>query len=142
MKQKILALVLALSCGALYAQTIKVTDAWVRATVPDQRATGAFMKIYARDGATLMGAASPVAGITQIHQMTLDGDVMKMRALADGLKIPAGKTVELKSGGYHLMLLDLKLALVKDSTVPLTLVFKDKQGRSNNLAMTVPVRLH
>lgn len=64
---------------------------------------------------------------------------MKMRALPAGLLLPAGKTVELKPGGYHLMLMDLKTALPKDSTIPLTLVFKDAKGVESRLELKVPV---
>jgi copper(I)-binding protein len=64
---------------------------------------------------------------------------MKMKAVAGGLDLPAGKTVELKPGGYHVMLMDLKAALPKDSTVPLTLVFKDAKGVESRLELKVPV---
>ena len=80
-------------------------------------ATGAFMKITSKDGARLVSASSPVAGVTEVHEMKMDGGVMKMRALQDGLDLPAGKTVELKPGGYHVMLMDLKSTLTKNGTV-------------------------
>ena len=81
----------------------------------------------------------PQAGVVEIHEMAMDGNVMKMRALANGLELPAGKTVELKPGGYHVMMMDLKAALPKDSTVPLTLVFKDAKGAESRLELKVPV---
>ena len=65
------------------------------------------MKITAPEGAKLVGASSPAAGVTEVHEMKMEGDVMKMRAMPF-LDLPAGKTVELKPGGYHIMLLDLK----------------------------------
>ncbi|MDO8450440.1 MAG: copper chaperone PCu(A)C [Rhodoferax sp.] len=139
MKLKALAVIAALACGTLYAQTVEVKDAWVRTTVPGQKATGAFMKVTAKDGAKLVGASSPVAGVTEVHEMKMDGDVMKMRAVAGGLDLPAGKTVELKPGGYHVMLMDLKAPLAKDSTVPLTLVFKDAKGVESKVELKVPV---
>lgn len=71
--------------------------------------------------------------------MKMDGDVMKMRAVEGGLELPAGKTVELKPGGYHVMLMDLKAALPKDSTIPLTLVFKDAKGVESKVELKVPV---
>jgi copper(I)-binding protein len=71
--------------------------------------------------------------------MKMEGDIMKMKAVAGGLDLPAGKTVELKPGSYHLMLMDLKAALPKDSTVPLTLVFKDAKGVQSRLELKVPV---
>ena len=116
MKLKFLALIAALTCGAAYAQSVEIRDAWIRTSVPGQKATGAFMKITAKDGTKLMGASSPAAGVAQVHEMKMEADVMKMRAVTGGLDIAAGKTVELKPGGYHLMLMDLKAALQKDST--------------------------
>ena len=139
MKFKALTLITALACGSLYAQTVDVKDAWVRTAVPGQKATGAFMKITAKDGAKLVSATSPAAGVAEVHEMKMDGDVMKMRAVQGGLDLPAGKTVELKPGGYHVMLMDLKAALPKDSTVPLTLVFKDAKGIESKVELKVPV---
>ena len=125
-----------------FAQTpgakVEVKDAWVRSTVPGQKGTGAFMKITAKDGSRLVGVSSPVAGVGEVHEMKMEGDVMKMRALPS-LDLPAGKVVELKSGGYHVMLMDLKQPLVKDSKVPLTLLFKDAKGVESKLELSVPV---
>lgn len=139
MKLKTLALIAALACGTAYAQTVEVKDAWVRTAVPGQSATGAFMKVTAKDGAKLVGVSSPVAGVTEVHEMKMEGDVMKMRALAGGLDLPAGKSVELKPGGIHVMLMDLKAPLAKDSTVPLTLVFKDAKGVESKVELKVLV---
>lgn len=139
MKLHALALVTALISGTCYAQSIEIKDAWVRTSVPGQKATGAFMKISAKDGAKLVATASPVAGVAEVHEMKMEGNIMKMRAVAGGLDIPAGKTVELKPGGYHVMLMDLKAALVKDSSVPLTLVFKDAKGVETKVELKVPV---
>jgi len=139
MKLKTLVAILSLSCGALFAQTVDVKDAWARATVPGQKATGAFMTLTAKDGAKLVGASSPVAGVSDVHEMKMDGNVMKMRAVSGGLDLPAGKAVELKPGGYHVMLMDLKVALPKDTTIPLTLVFKDAKGVETKVELTLPV---
>ena len=132
----------ALTSAAAQAQTaepaITIKDAWVRTTVPGQKATGAFMKITAKEGTRLVGASTPVAGVAEVHEMKMDGDVMKMRAVPV-LELPAGKTVELKPGGYHVMLMDLKAALPKDSTVPLTLLFKDAKGVEGKLELKLPV---
>ena len=132
----------ALTVGSALAQTadpaINIKDAWVRTTVPGQKATGAFMKITATEGTRLVGASTPVAGVAEVHVMQMDGDVMQMRALP-GLELPAGKTVELKPGGYHVMLMDLKAALPKDSTVPLTLLFKDAKGVQSKIELKLPV---
>lgn len=140
MKLKTLALIAALTCGSLHAQNIEVKDAWVRATVAGQRATGAFMKITAKDGAKLVGSASPAAGVTEVHEMKMDGGVMKMRAVEGGLDLPPGKPVELKPGGYHLMLMDLKAPVTVDSTLPLTLTFQDAKGAQSKLELKLAVR--
>jgi copper(I)-binding protein len=137
---KITALLLSTTlCAPLWAQTVEVKDAWARATVQGQKATGAFMKITAKENATLVAASSPVAGVVEVHEMKMDGDVMKMRALESGLALPAGKAVELKPGGYHVMLMDLKLPLKKDTTIPLTLTFKDAKGVQSTQELKVPV---
>jgi periplasmic copper chaperone A len=132
----------ALTSGTAQAQAadaaINIKDAWVRTTVPGQRATGAFMKITAKEGTRLVGASTPVAGVVEVHEMKMDGDIMKMRGLP-GLELPAGKTVELKPGGLHVMLMDLKAALPKDSTVPLTLLFKDAKGVESRMELKLPV---
>ena len=117
---------------------VEVKDAWVRSTVPGQKGTGAFMKITAKDGVRLVGVSSPAAGVGEVHEMKMEGDIMKMRALSS-LDLPAGKAIELKPGGYHIMLMDLKQPMVKDSKVPLTLLFKDAKGVESKLELSVPV---
>ena len=84
---------------------VTVKDPWVRATVSQQKATGAFMQITSAQDARLVEARSPVAGVVEVHEMTMEKDVMKMRAVK-GLDLPGGKSVELKPGGYHVMLMD------------------------------------
>jgi periplasmic copper chaperone A len=110
----------------------------VRTTVPGQKASGAFMTITSKADLKLVGASSPVAGVTEVHEMKMSGDVMQMRAITS-LDLPAGKAVALRPGGLHVMLLDLKAALPKDSTVPLTLMFKDAKGVSSQLEVMLPV---
>lgn len=129
-----------LASAPAWAQTaaVKVEGAWARASVQGQKATGAFMRLTAQDGARLVRAESPAAGITEVHEMKMEGDIMKMRAVP-ALDLPAGKTVELKPGGYHVMLLDLKAPLAKGASVPLTLVFQDAKGVESKLDLTVPV---
>lgn len=146
MKKLLSAALLVSACATIWvsaptwAQTadVKVEGAWARASVQGQKATGAFMRLTAKDGARLVRAESPAAGVTEVHEMKMEGDVMKMRAVPS-LDLPAGKTVELKPGGYHVMLLDLKAPLAKDSSVPLTLVFQDAKGAESKLNLTVPV---
>jgi copper(I)-binding protein len=86
-----------------------------------------------------VGVSSPVAGVAEIHEMKMDKDVMKMAALPNGLALPAGKAVELKPGGYHVMLMDLKAPLTKDSTVPLTLTLQDAKGVKSSVELKVLV---
>lgn len=131
-----------LIAGAAWAQAaapaVQVEGAWARASVQGQKGTGAFMKLTAKESLKLVAAASPAAGVAEVHEMKMEGDVMKMRALP-ALDLPAGKTVELKPGGYHVMLMDLKAPLAKGATVPLTLVFKDAQGAESKVELQVPV---
>ena len=96
------------SMATLACAQIKVDNAWVRATVPGQQATGAFMKITSIEAVKLSSVSSPAASISEIHEMKMDGGVMKMRALPSGLDIPANRAVELSSGGFHVRMMDLK----------------------------------
>ena len=121
------------------AQNVEVKDAWARATVQGQKATGAFMTLTSKTTAKLVGATSSVAGVTEVHEMKMDNGVMKMKAVEGGLELPAGKATSLKPGGYHVMLMDLKLPLQKDTTIPLTLVFKDAKGVESKMELKVPV---
>ncbi len=134
-----IALVLSLLSTAVWAQSVDVRAGWARATVQGQRATGAFMTLTAKDATRLVGISSPVAGVAEVHEMKMDGDVMKMRAVEGGLDLPAGKAVELKPGGYHVMLMDLKTPLKKDTTIPVTLLFKDAKGVASKLELKLPV---
>lgn len=125
--------------GAVWAQaTVKVEGGWARATVQGQQATGAFMKLTAPQATRLVSVASPVAGVAEIHEMKMDGGVMKMRAV-NALDLPANQAVELKPGSYHLMLMDLKAPLMKDSSVALTLTFKDAKGVESKQQVSLPV---
>ncbi|MDI9330413.1 MAG: copper chaperone PCu(A)C [Alphaproteobacteria bacterium] len=140
MKPNVLIASIALLTGTAFAQTITVTDAWVRATVPGQNATGAFMKLRAAENVRLISVSSAAAGVVEVHEMKLDQQVMRMSALPNGLELPAGKTVELKPGGYHVMLMDLKAALPVDGQVALTLIFQDAKGKQTQQELKVPVR--
>ncbi len=119
---------------------VDVKDAWVRAAVPGQSGTGAFMKLTAPSGARLVGASTPAAGVAEVHEMKMEGDTMRMRGVA-GVDMPARQTVELKPGGYHLMLMDLKQPIKAGGTVPVTLQFEDAKGVKSALELQVPVAL-
>jgi len=127
-----------LAPAAAFAQ-IAIGDPWVRATVPQQQASGAFMKLTASKPARLVEARSPVAGVVEIHEMRMEGDVMRMRAVP-GIDLPAGKPVELRPGGYHVMLMALKQTLTAGETVPITLVFEGEDRRRETVEIKAPVR--
>jgi len=129
------ALFLSLSASA----QVTVKDAWVRATVAQQKATGAFMQLQSAQDARLISAQSPVAAVVEVHEMSMDGGVMKMRAVPN-LALPAGKAVDLKPGGYHVMLMDLKGQVKEGDTVPVTLVVEGQDGKRQSLKLDVPVR--
>ena len=134
---RLLALAATMISGFANAQ-VSVSDAWVRATVPQQKATGAFLKLQAAQDSKLVAATSPLTPVVEVHGMAMQDNVMKMRQVPS-IALPAGKTVELKPGGYHVMLMDLKGPLARDSTVPLTLVFKDAKGVESRIELKVPV---
>ena len=129
-----------LSLAAAAHAQVTVSDPWVRATVPQQKATGLFMHIDAAQDVKLVAGQSPVAGVVEIHEMVMENDVMKMREIPGGLEIAKGRTMSLKPGGYHVMLMDLKAPLAKGSTVPVTLTFKNAQGAESKLELQVPVQ--
>lgn len=124
--------------GAAFAQ-VTVTDPWVRATVPQQTASGAFMKLDSAQAVRLVQARSPAAGVVEIHEMAMENNVMRMRAVG-GLDLPAGKAVALEPGGYHLMLMNLKKPLKAGETVPLTLVLEKADGTRETVDVQAPVR--
>lgn len=128
-----------LAASAAHAQTT-VAEPWVRSTVAGQKATGAFLQITSAAGGKLVSASSPVAGVVEIHEMTMDGNVMKMRALSSGLDLPAGKAVALKPGGLHVMLMDLKQPLKAGDTVPLTLVVEGAGNKRETVDVKATVR--
>lgn len=136
-KKSIVASVLSLMMGPLFAQVV-VEDPWVRGTVPQQRATGAFMQLTAEADARLVAAESPVAGLVEIHEMAMENDVMKMREVP-GIDLPAGQLLELKPGGYHVMLMELKEQMVGGAVVPITLIFENTAGERFTQEVEAPV---
>jgi copper(I)-binding protein len=99
---------------------------FARATLPNAPVAGGFLTIVntGAEDERLVSAASDIAKETQIHEMALEGDVMKMRQLRDGVVIAAGETVVLEPGGLHIMFMGLNGAFVEGETVPVTLVFE------------------
>jgi copper(I)-binding protein len=139
MKNLLIASLLALTAQAWAQAQVKVEDAWVRATVAQQKATGAFMRLTPNQNARLVAAESPVAGVVEIHEMAMENDIMRMRAIA-GLDLAAGRTAELKPGGYHVMLMDLKQTVQAGQQVPITLVFEDANKQRFTQRIEAPVR--
>jgi copper(I)-binding protein len=129
----------ALAASAPAAAQVTVSDAWVRGVVPGQMATGAFMRLTATTDVTLVAAASPIAKVVEVHEMKMDGGVMRMGAV-DRLPLPAGRPVELKPGGYHVMLMGLTGTLKDGDTVPLTLTVVDGAGKAQQVAVRATVR--
>jgi hypothetical protein len=121
------------------AAPVAVSDAWVRPTVAQQKATGAFMQLTAQVPLKVVAASSPVAGVTEIHEMAMDRDVMRMRAVP-ALALPAGQTVALKPGGYHVMLMDLKAPVKAGDVVPLTLTLEGADGQRQTLEVKATAR--
>ncbi len=128
-----------LIAGAAWAQPVDVQNAWARATVPGQKTSGAFMVLKSAQPLRLIGVTSPVAGIAELHEMKLDGNVMRMRGV-EALELPAAKAVELKPGGYHLMLMDLRQPLKSGSTIPLVLRFQGADKKIIEQKLVVEVR--
>lgn len=138
MKNVILASLLALSATAALAQ-VEVKDPWVRATVQQQKTTGAFMQLTAIQDARLVEIRSPAADTVEIHQMSMANNIMRMRAVPE-LELPAGKAVDLKPGGYHIMLINLKQQVKDGDLVPVTLVFESNDKKRQTIELQVPVR--
>jgi copper(I)-binding protein len=141
MNRRLLALALAslVSLPTLAMAQVSVSDPWIRATVPQQKVAGAFMQLRSAKAVKLVGVKSPVAGRVELHQMAMEGQTMRMRAV-EAIELPAGQTVNLASGGYHVMLFDLQRQLKDGEQVPLTLVVLDGAGKRENVAVSVPVR--
>jgi len=118
---------------------VTVQDAWVRATVPQQQATGAFMQLRASKATRLVAARSSLTSTVEVHEMAMQDNVMRMRQVP-AIELPAGQTVELKSGGYHVMLMDLKQQVKAGDTVPLTLVFEGPDGQRETQEVKAQVR--
>lgn len=144
MKSKVLATIFAAVSislgGAAFAQnasvgSIKIENGFTRATAPGQQVAGGFLKIENKGAADqLVSASSPAAGEVQLHEMAMDGNVMKMRQVKD-IAVPAGGAVELKPGGYHLMFMNLKGPFAAGQTVPVKLKF----AKAGEVEVKLPV---
>jgi copper(I)-binding protein len=115
--------------------SVQIENAYTRATVPGQQVAGGFMKIENKGAADqLISASSPIAGEVQLHEMSMDGQVMKMRQVKD-IPLPVGSAVELKPGGLHLMFMNIKAPLAAGETVPVKLKF----AKAGEVEVMMPV---
>lgn len=120
------------------AGSIAVEQPWARATPAGAQTGAAYMTLVNKSGSAdrLTGASSDMAATLQIHEMAVVNGVMQMRQLTQGLPIPAGGTVVLKPGSYHVMLIGLKKPLTAGESFPLTLTFE----KAGNISVTVPIQ--
>lgn len=133
-------LLLALLCtGQAQAQSVTVKDAWIRGTVQGQNATGAFMELTGKSNARLVGVTTPLTKSAEVHNMTMENGVMKMFPV-DGIDVPAGKTVRLAPGGYHVMLMNLQKPLNAGDKMPLQLTFEVADKKHETVDLSVEVR--
>lgn len=133
-----LCLVSLFACAAHAQSTIAVENAWARATVPGQKVGAVYLEIRSEEPAKLVGVRSPAAGSAEIHSMSNDGGVMKMRHLKR-LDLPAGQTVRLAPNGNHIMLLDIRQPLQPGARVPLVLIVEQK-GKKKWIQVQAEVR--
>jgi hypothetical protein len=118
---------------------VTITNAWVRETKPGQEVGAAYMTLKSPADMQLIKVESQMAGTVEIHEMSMNNGVMKMRMM-ETLDLPANKVVELAPGGFHLMLFDMKKPFVPGNQVDMLLTFKDKAGKVFKQKITVPVK--
>jgi periplasmic copper chaperone A len=134
---------IALAASALFSAhalaQVTVSDAWIRATVPQQKSGGVFMHLRSARAATLVAVKTPVAANAELHEMQMKGSMMSMHPV-QSVALPAGQDVVLGPGGYHVMLFGLKQQLKDGESVPLTLVVEDAAKQREEVKITVPVK--
>ena len=138
MNRPALFLAAALVASAAHAQ-VTVDKPWVRTTVAQQTTTAAYLTITSARGGKLVSASSPVAAAVDVHEMKMEGDLMKMR-MVDALPLPAGQAVEFKPSGYHLMMTGLKAPVKAGDVVPLKLVVEDARGKRETVDVKATAR--
>ena len=129
------------SVAPVSTPVVSVSGAWIRATVGGQTGTGGYLSLTSRKMVNLVGFSTPVASLAELHEMKMEGDVMRMQSI-ESLPLPAGQTVSLQPGGHHLMLMGLKHTLKPGDQVPLTLLLRTPQGQTLRQEVSVPVRAH
>jgi copper(I)-binding protein len=136
--KRIVLIALLLFLSPAYAQ-VTVKDAWVRATAPQQQVAAAYLQISSVEDLRLVAARSPIAGAVEIHETRMENNMTKMRPVAS-VALPAGKVVEFKPGGNHIMLMGLKGPVKEEESVPLTLVVEGRDGKRQNVEVKAMVR--
>ncbi len=121
-----------------WAANIHVTDAWARTTMPGQKVSGAYMQIQSDVDARLLSVSSPVIPRVEVHEMKMDGEVMRMRELKS-VALPKGQIVTLEPGGFHLMLMSLKKPIAVGDIIPLTLVV-ESGGKKQTIEVKAEAR--
>ena len=134
-----IALAWLLVVAAHAADLVQVREPWAKATVPGQKVGGVYMQMVARENLRLTGVKSAVAETAEVHQMKMENGLMRMRAVPS-LELPAGKTVTLEPGGYHIMLFDLRQSLVAGQKLKLELTVEDGSKRRHRVVVEAMVR--
>jgi copper(I)-binding protein len=114
------------------ADTVKIENAWVRATAPGQKVAGGFLDLTADTDMKLVGGSSPASSTLELHIMKMDGGVMEMRQIQE-IALPKGKTVSLQPGGLHIMFIDLKQQIKEGDKVPVTLTVQNAAGKEQQI---------
>lgn len=138
MAATLVAALLGIATTSALAQ-VEVTSPWARATVQGQKTSSAYMQLKSSEESFFVGAESPAAATVELHEMRMDGNVMRMRAVPK-LDLPVGKAVELKPGGYHLMLIDLRQPLRKGDIIPITLKIEGRDKIQKTVELKAEVR--
>ena len=120
------------------AGDLEITGYWARAMLPNQPVAGGFVTVTntGAEDDRIIAASSPRAGRMELHEMVMDGDVMKMREKDGGISVPAGETVELKPGGLHIMFMEVGDRFEEGQTVPVTLTFE----KAGDVTFDMPVK--
>ena len=137
--KKMMVMAAGMLCTAGALAQVTVSDAWIRATVPQQKSAGAFMHVRSAKRATLVAVKTPVAANAELHEMKMSGTMMSMHPVKS-VTLPAGQDVVMGPGGYHVMLFGLKQQLKDGDSVPLTLVVEDAGKQREEVKVTVPVK--
>ncbi|MDX1669068.1 MAG: copper chaperone PCu(A)C [Limnobacter sp.] len=117
------------------ASELHIMQAWVRPTVPAQKSTGGYMQVMAHADGSIVGATSEFADRTEVHEMSMDGDIMRMSKV-ESIPMEEGDVISFEPGGYHVMFMGLKQPIEKGQEVSFELLFKDKDGALKSIPVT------